>query len=172
MKNWKVLALLLLCSPALSACGNSNDATTIYVLTPPQKATRFTEDLAVLAKRHGLSPDLGRAKDDKGHTLYVIEADGSWLHMWGQNVPLDRYANPATCGHYSEGHPDPGQYVITIDHNLGRIGLNQILAMLAPDGPRTLGLEIGKELKAFGYTVRSSPVECSPLSKIQASRDR
>lgn len=171
MKNWRALALLLLCIPALAACGNSKDVATIYVLTPPQEASRLTEELAVITRRHGLNPNLGHATDDKGHTLHVIEASGHWLYLWGQNMPLSGSEDPILCGHYSEGHPDPGQYIVTVDHGLVRIGLNHVLAVVAPGKPRALMSEISKELSADGYTVRSRPVLCSPLSKIQASRD-
>lgn len=86
-------------------------------------------------------------------------------------MPLDPYVNLTRCGHYTEGHPDPGQYIVMIDHDLGRFGLNHALAMIAPGGPHTLMSEISGELKAAGYDVRQSPVECSPLSKGQADAE-
>jgi hypothetical protein len=172
MKNWKAFAFLLLSSLALTACGNSKDAATIYVLAPPQKASRFTQDLAVIAKRHELDPNLGQSTDDKGFTYRVIEANGSWLHLWGTNIPLSGNESPGVCGHYAGSHPDPGQYIVTVDHGLVRIGFNHILALIASGRPHELSSEIGKELSADGYTVRTSPVLCSPLSKIRALRDR
>lgn len=168
MKSWKPLVFLFLCTPALVSCGNSKDAVTIYVLTPPQKAALFTQDLAVIAKRHGLDPNLGQSTGDKNLKYRVIEADGRWLWLWGTNVPLDKYASPILCGHYAQGHPDPGQYIVTIDHGLVRIGLNHVLAVIASGRPRALMSEVSKDLKASGYTVRSSPAVCSPLSKIGA----
>ena len=122
MKNWKAFVFLLLSGVALAACGNSKDAATIYVLTPPRKAFRFTQDLAVIAKRHGLDPNLGQSTDDKGFTYRVIEANGRWLHLWGTNMPLSGNESPGVCGHYTGSHPDPGQYIVTVDHGLVRSG--------------------------------------------------
>jgi hypothetical protein len=128
-------------------------------------ATRLTQDLAVIAKRHGLNPSLSHATDDKGRTLHVVEASSLPLHLWGQNLPLSGAENPALCGHFTEGHPDPGQYIVTVDHGLVLIGLNHALAVIAPGRPRALMSEIGNELSADGYVVRLAPAECSPLSR-------
>jgi hypothetical protein len=155
----------------LMSCGNSKDAATIYVLTPSQKASHFTQDLAAIARRHGLSADFGRSPGKSGHVYWVVQASGRWLWLWGTNVPLDPFLDPTRCGHYTEGHSDPGQYIVMVDHGLGRLGLNHVLAMIAPGGPHTLMSEISVELKASGYDVRQSPVECSPLSKEQADAE-
>jgi hypothetical protein len=168
MKKCAALAFVLICAPVLASCGNSKDAATIYVITPAQKASRFTRDLATIADRHGLSSDLGKSTGSGTQVYHVIQSDGRWLWLWGTNVPIDPYADPTLCGHYAEGHPDPGQYVVTIDHGLGRIGLNRMLTMIAPGEPGALMLEISKELKAEGYDVRQKPMVCSPLSKEQA----
>ena len=170
MKNRNAFVSLLLCTFLLAACGNSKDAATIYVLAPPQKAVRFTEDLAAISKRHGLNPNLGSSTDDKGFTFRVIEANGRWMRLWSTNMPLSGQENPALCGHYAEGHPDPGQYIVTVDHGLVRIGLNYVLAMIAKGRPYALISEISRELKASGYTVRSRPAECSSLSKEESKR--
>jgi hypothetical protein len=165
MENWKAIAFLLLCGPVLASCGNSKDAATIYVLAPPQRASQFTQDLAIIAKRHGLNPNLGQATDDRGHILRVIEAQGRGVRLWAQNMPLSGQENPTLCGSYTEGHPDPGQYIVTIDHVLPVIAIKQVLPTIAEDEPRELILEISNELRASSYDVRSSPVVCSSLSK-------
>ena len=167
MKNWKAFVFFLLCGPILTACGDSKDAATIYVLVPPRNAPRFTRDLAVIAKHHGLKPDLGRSVG-RSHVYWVVEADGHWLHLWSTNVPLSGYENPSLCGHYAEGHPDPGQYYVTVDHGLVKLGLNHVLAKMAPGTPHALMVEISKDLTASGYVVRKTPALCSPLSKTQA----
>jgi hypothetical protein len=166
MSKWK-LAAPLLCGLALTACGNSEDAATVYVLIPLSKAapaetagtSGFTQDLAAISKRHGLAPNPGKSVDDKGHAFYVLEAKGNSVRLWSTNMPLSGQENPALCGRHSEPHADPGQYTITIDHSLPLIGKTQ---------PRKLISEISKELKTAGYEVRPSPVECSPLSKSDA----
>ena len=168
MQVLRPIAVVLLCGPALAACGNSKDAETIYVLTPPQKASRFTQDLAAIVSRHGLSPNLGRSTDDRGHTYWVIEADGRWTHVWGTNMPLSGHEDPAICGRYPEGHADPGQYIVTIDHGLVYAGLNHLLARISPGGPRAVASEISNEIRTAGYTVRKIPLLCSPLSKTEA----
>jgi len=74
-------------------------------------------------------------------------------------MPLSGQEDPALCGRYSEGHPDPGQYIVTIDH---------VLPLMETQRPRELISEISKELKMAGYDVRQSPIVCSPLSKGEA----
>lgn len=163
MPAMKRLALLGLIALVTASCGQSNDVATIHVITPPAKASQFTEDLATIAIRKGLSPNLGHSTDDRGHTSWIIEANGRWVRLWGTNVPLSGQENAAQCGRYDEGHPDPGQYVVTID---------RIVPMIARHTPRALILDISKELEASGYDVRSSPIVCSSLSKADsASRE-
>jgi hypothetical protein len=156
-----MLSLMLLSSIILASCGYSGDAATIYVLTPPDRASRFTEDLAAIAQRHGLAPNPGRATDDKGHEVYVLEAKNTWVRLWGENVPLSGREDPARCGEYDEPHSDPGQYVVTLDRRF---------PLIAKKEPRRLIDAIGNELKASGYDIRHSPEVCSSLSKVAPSR--
>jgi len=169
LNRWKFLVPLLPIAFALAACGNSKDAAIIYVLTPPQKASLFTQDLAAIAKRHRLAPDLGNSvPDDHGRKYFVVEASGRWLRLWSQNEPLSPDENSELCGRATEPRPDPGQYVVTIDHRFAWLGLNQVFTAFSTEQPRSLSLEISKELRISGYTVRSSPLLCSPLAKAAA----
>ena len=139
------------------------------MLAPLNKAATFTNDLATIAKQHGLSPNLGHSTDDKGHIYYVLEANGNWMRIWSTNMPLSGNENPVVCGHYTQSHPDPGQYVITIDHGLGWLGLNHVLGMISSSKPKELMSEVSGELRASGYSVKSDPAMCSSLSKLQSA---
>ena len=163
MRKW--LGLFALSVLLLEGCGNSKDAITVYILCPPNKADRFTKDLGTVVEQHGLKPNLGQSTDDNGHTLYVIEADSILLHLWGQNMPLSGREDPDQCGPNAEARPDPGQYIVTIDHGLVKVGLNHLLALITNDGPRELASEVTRGLQASGYDVRTKPVLCSPLLK-------
>ena len=156
MKNLAASVFAFFCIVPLMSCGSSRDAAIIYVITPPQKASRFSDDLAKIARRHHLTPNLGQATDDRGLTNHVLKAEGTWVTLWSENQFLSGHENAAQCGVYSEPHPDPGQYFISIDHRL---------PLIARNVPRELISEIGNELKASGYDVRKSPILCSPLSK-------
>lgn len=169
MRIWKFLALVFFCAPALAACGNGKDAATIYVLTPPQKAARFTEYLAAVSRRHGLSPNLGQSTDDKGYTFHVLEAKGRGMRLWATNMPLSGGEDVLKCGKYSEGHPDPGQYAVTINYSFRWLGLNSAFGRMPKDGAKVLMSEVNADLEKDGYDVRQKPIECSPLSKARSS---
>jgi hypothetical protein len=155
-----MLSFLVPAALALVGCGDDSAAPTIYVLTPPAKADIFTQDLGVIVKRYGLEPNPGHATDDKGHTLWVLEARGKGVRLWSQNEPMSGDEDPAICGKYTEGHPDPGQYVISI---------NKVFAWGAHDPPSLLLSKISKDLTRMGYDVRTHAVDCSPVSKLRAS---
>jgi hypothetical protein len=161
MKRIVVMVMAALLGCVLAACGYSPHVTEIYVITPPQKASEFIKDLAAVMQRHGFVPNPGQATDDKGHTLYVLEAKSRWLRLWGENLPLSGLESAAECGEYNEGHPDPGQYVVSLDRRF---------PMIAEDEPRRLLPLIGNELRALGYEVRQEPVVCSSLSKMASTR--
>ena len=135
--------------------GYTETTATIYVLAP-QEGVRFSDDLAVIVKRHGLTPNPGHRTDDHGRTFWVVEANGHWMRLWSTNIPLSGLESVALCGRYAEGGPDPGQYIVTITPEIPFIANDKIHPLLE---------EIGKELKAAGYEVRQTPVECSPLAK-------
>lgn len=161
MKQIVAIVMIALLAFAFAACGYSRHVAKMYVITPPEKASEFTKDLAIVGQRHGLAPNPGQATDDKGHTLYVLEAKSRWLRLWSQNLSLSGLENAAECGEYSEGHPDPGQYVIWLDRRF---------PMIAEDEPHRLLTLIGDELRAYGYEVRQEPMVCSSLSKIASTQ--
>lgn len=159
MKKRLSHAFCLFCLLAVAACGQSEDAATIYVLTPPSKASLLTKDLGAISERQGLIPNLGQSIHSGGQTYWVIDARGRWVKLWGMNVPLSGHEDPSLCGKYSHGHPDPGQYIVMIDH---------VVPLVARETPRELIAEVGRELSAMGYRVQARPVLCSPLSKAQS----
>jgi hypothetical protein len=127
-----------------------------YVVVPATKSPAlFTRDLASLAKRHGMKPHLGQATDTQGRTLYVLEANGKGMKLWGQNQPLDRLLSDhrrSVCGDHTL---DPGQYSI-------------MFIPMSPLTPRReatqLASRLKEELSAIGYEVRSEPLECSSFA--------
>lgn len=87
---------------------------TMYVLVTPQTASTFVDNLASVARRHGLTPSVGRATDDKRHTLHVLEAKGRRMRLWSQNMPLSGHEDVAMCGRHGEAYPDPGQFIVVV----------------------------------------------------------
>lgn len=172
MKALKRVAPLGLCAITLSGCGYSEDVATIYVLTPLEKSTEFTEastrftsELGDIAKQHGLSPSLGRSPGTFGHVYYVIEANGEWLRLWGQNMPISGYESAELCGDDRKTRSDPGQYVVTLDHSLLASMFRSLMPKSAKQNPNRVLEDISKDLVQAGYDVRAEPVECSPLAK-------
>ncbi len=108
-----------------------------------------------MAKQHGLTPRLGHATDDKGHTLNVVEAKGRWIRLWAQNVPLSGSENPAVCGSSGEAHADPGQYYVTVA---------PILPLMPNSDARELASQLSHELSALGYEMRSKAALCSAVT--------
>lgn len=160
MKRSNAIAWMSICSLLLSGCGYSEDVSTIYVLTPASKTSQFSEDLGKIAARHGLELNFGRAVSNQVPTSYVLEATGEFLRLWSTNMPLD----PSACGHHEY---DPGQYVVTLDHNLMTGRLIRILPEEWRKKPHELLSAMGKELKQVGYDVRLEAVKCSPALQEQ-----
>lgn len=159
MRNSLSLPISILCLAALCSCVGGKQ-TAMYALIPSSKvAARFNQDLALLAKRHGLKPRLGRATDDQGHTLYVLEANGRSMRLWSQNVDLSGHEDPTQCGSYIEVHPDPGQYIVYIEPTLPFMNNADALDVAS---------QIRQELSSLGYEMRSEQVLCSSLSKSAA----
>jgi hypothetical protein len=94
----------------------------MYAVATSESAGHYIRDVASLVRRHGLTPNIGSTTDDKGHTLRVLEAKGRWLRLWSQNMPLSGNEDPAACGKPAEAHPDPGQFIISIDPALPLVG--------------------------------------------------
>ena len=141
----------------IGACQRDDEQASMYAVVPSSKsASRFDQDLASLAKRHGLTPKLGQATDDKGHTLHVLEARGRGMRLWAENAPLSGAESPTTCGRYVEAHPDPGQYYVTA---------GPILPFMPASGARELATQLRHELSVLGYEVRSDAALCSSLSR-------
>lgn len=102
-----------------------------------------------------MNPQLGQSTDDRGRTLYVLEARGHGIKLWGQNQPLDPPLNsssPSACGDYGL---DPGQYTIMF----------MPTSLFAPsDGTTQLASKLREELSVLGYEVMSQPIECSSFA--------
>lgn len=153
-----IAAFLFYAGPELFV--SNEGATEIYVIPHQQKAERFTEELAGLAKRYGMTPHLSQSPETDGLTNHIIEASGYRLNLWSMNMPLDTRENPNECGRYSEFvHSDPGQYIVRV---------SRILPLGTKVAVQELISKISAGLKAEGYEVRSKPVACSPLSKLRA----
>ena len=124
----------------------------IYVIVAPQKSAQFNEALETISKKHGLSPRVGQATDDRGRTIRVIEANGRLVRLWSQNVPRSGRENTAFCGSQPEPYPDPSQYMVTVRPIFPFFfGGTTAVAVLAA---------ISKDLRQAGYDVQSKPSEC------------
>lgn len=155
MRSSIAFLMSTLCLAVLNSCTGSRQVTMYAVIPSSKAAARFNQDLALLAKRHGLIPRIGRATDDRGHSLYVLEANGRWMRLWSQNVELSGHENPTQCGRYIEAHPDPGQYIVYIEPTL---------PFMNNTGVAEVASQLGRELSVLGYETQAEPVLCSPLS--------
>ena len=161
MKRHATLCLSLLLSLSASACGSIWDvpgeiAGKVYVIVPEEKSSSFTVYLASVVQKHGMNPNLGQATDDKGHRLYVLDATSPSVRLTSQNVPLSGHEDPEQCGIYSEPHPDPGQYFISVAPSNQRTD---------PRDSRDLLAKIVEYLEADGYDIRRQAIICSEQSR-------
>lgn len=157
---------LILCFCAcVSACSAKTDvpgkdvpgkvAGEIYVLVSPEKSARFTTDLASVVQNHGLRPNNGQATDDRGHTLFVLDATGPAVRLRSENVLLSGHEDPKRCGVYDEAHPDPGQFFVSVSPAAEDGDPRAALALLE---------KLSADLSGLAYDVRRKPVECSEQS--------
>lgn len=155
MKRFRILCTALAVS--VGACNSSSPtvpsvASTVYVLALPPKAASFATVLASVVSKHGMSPNVGRATDDNGEILTVLDAESDGLRLRSENVLLDGHEDQTQCGVHVEPHPDPGQYFISISSDSGAAARQHARALL---------LQVGEDLKAAGYDVRTTPIICS-----------
>jgi len=148
-------ATLLLLSSLMTSCGLQGAQVSMYVLATSATAASFMGDLASLARRHGLNPSIGRATDDKGHTLHAFEAKGRGMRVWSQNMPLSGSEDAAMCGRHTEAYPDPGQFIIIVGPRLPFRG----------GASMELAAQLRQELAQLGYEVLEKPATCSSLAK-------
>ncbi len=146
--------ILVLSGFFLTSCEINKNRMDFYVVLSSSNVSRFTQDLASLATKYGLTPKLGQATDDQGHTLHVVEAKDRWMRLWSQNLPLSGHENPDLCGKYTEAHPDAGQYIVTVTSRFPFVSETRI---------RTLTAQLKNELSEIGYDVREGSIICSPL---------
>jgi hypothetical protein len=132
-----------------------------YVLASPSKAAAFNDDVGAIIGKYGFSQNPGKTVYDSGLAYYVMNGTGHSLWFWSTNLPLSGQEDRSVCGHYSEAHPDPGQFELSISR-------------IWPFGTKALQREllakISSDLKAARYEIRTRPVLCSPASKMMAPR--
>jgi hypothetical protein len=148
----------------MTGCGSRSSvpgpvAGEVYVVLPAEKAAPFITYLASLVRKYRMNPNPGQATDDKGYSVYVLDATSQSVRLWSENVPLSGHEDPKLCGVYTEAHSDPGQYFIAVSPST---------QMADPRDSRELLARIVKDLKIDGYDVRLKPVICSPLSKMES----
>ena len=164
MKKKVAFCLALLICFSVTGCG-SNSAipgsivAKVYVIVPAEKnASQFTTYLASVVKRHGMTPSVGKATDDKGYSIYVLDATSPSVRLRSENVLLSGQEEPKLCGLYTEPHSDPGQYFVSV---------SQSSQMTDSRASREMLANIVKDLKVDGYNVQSQYVICSPRSKVE-----
>jgi hypothetical protein len=150
-------AFILYAGPVMFV--SNKDATTVYILTPEAKSDKFTDDLGSIVRRQGFSESSGKSTDDRQQTYYVMNGSGHWLWLWSTNMPLSANDAPDICGKYTEGHPDPGQYILT---------LSPFFPFRTKTEAQEYMSKITRGLQVIGYEVRAKPAICSPLSKLRA----
>lgn len=151
---YPIIALICLC--LLVSCNQSKGQVEFYVLIAPEKVDRYLSDLASIAQKNDLSADSGRATDDRGNVMHVLEAKGQGIRLWSQNLPLSGKEDPSQCGYYSEPHPDPGQFIISVGARHPFVATKLVTQ---------LATRIEKRLMEFDYDVRATPAVCSAYSR-------
>lgn len=164
MKRYPKTMLSLLIGLSLTACGSGSNvpgpiAGEIFVIVPAEKASSFTIYLSSLTTKYEMTANLGQATDDKGYSLFVLDATSPSVRLSSQNVLLSGHEDSNLCGAYAEPHSDPGQYLVSVSPSTQTTD---------PRQSRELLIRIAKDLKVDGYDVRSEPLTCSPLSKIES----
>jgi hypothetical protein len=164
VKRYVKITLSFLSCLWVIACGSESNvpgpiAGEVYVIVPAGKAPFFTTYLGSLVAKYGMVPNLGGATDDKGYSLYVLDATSPSVRLRSENVLLDGNEESKLCGVYTEPHSDPGQYFISVSPNTQKSDSRE---------SRELLTKIVKDLKIDGYDVRPKPMICSPLSKIES----
>jgi hypothetical protein len=145
-----IVLTITLCGTVLASCNAPAESATIYALTTSStNPAHFAQDLEALVTTRGLRPHRGQATDDKGRTLYVLEAKGHGMRLWSQNLPLDSGDTKSPCG---DRELDPGQYIITVSPTLPFVHKGETAELAS---------QVGRELARLGYGVRSQPVPCS-----------
>lgn len=127
-----------------------------YVMVPNGQASSFTSTLASLLEKYEMTSKLGKSTDDKGNSVFVLDADGPGVRLRSENVLLSGHESAEMCGVYTEPHSDPGQYFISISTDATTAEMREGREMLA---------RIAKDLKVSGFDVRWKPETCSPESK-------
>ena len=166
MNKKMAVPLSLLACLWVTACGQNSDypgaiVDEVYVIVSTEQSSVFTTYLSSVVRNHGMFPNLGQATDDKGHSLFVLDATSPSVRLRSENVPLSGHEDPTKCGVYNEPHRDPGQYFISVSPRT---------QMADPRDSRVLLAKIVKDLKANGYDVRPKAIICSPQSKIESKR--
>lgn len=157
MKRFLRYAAIVLGGLMLFACNGAPDDSArpmkkIYVIASDDLSSSFTADLASVVTKYGLSPNVGRAVDDRGMTLHVLDAKGADIRLRSENVLLSGQGDTGKCGVHREPYPDPGQYFISVsfvDDTSGNGRAEKLLRSLSHD------------LQARGYQVRSDAMVCS-----------
>lgn len=142
-----------------TACVPGSIAGKVYVIVPPEKAPSFTANLASVVRERGLAPQVGEAIDEKGYSIQVLDATGQSVRLRSENMLLSGAEDSKLCGVYSEPHPDPGQYVISVSPST---------QTASPRASQELLAKIVNDLRGAGYDVRSEPLACSPQSKAES----
>ena len=99
------LAALALVS---DSCSNDSDHSEFYVLIKPAQTSRFTATLESLAREERLEAWTTQATDDRGRTLYVVQAKGRFVTLWAQNMPINALED-SRCAAMGDAEIDPGQ---------------------------------------------------------------
>jgi hypothetical protein len=132
---------------------NASPQHTFYAETSAAKAAQFPSDLARLLSSQGVLTSSGKATDNRGKTLFVIEAKHGAVRLWAQNMPLGP-SNPA-CGNEEI---DSRQYIVTVSPRF----------ILLPDTEATqLASTLSRDLTKLGYQIRQSPLDCGLIADIR-----
>ena len=155
--KWSLLSIeILFAAISLTGCDAESNPNTLYAVVKPEQAESLFSYVEALASENGLPLNPGRASDDRGNTLRVLEAKNWRVRLWMQNVPLSGHEDREICGVHAEPHPDPGQYVVTV---------SSATPLFGQQPAANLFTMLTTKLKARGFTILTEPKVCSAFSK-------
>jgi hypothetical protein len=88
---------------------------TFYVTGDNTKDSSTAKNVFTSMSFAGLSPNIGRAVDDRGNTLYAIAGENFFMRAWVQNVPL---SGQEKCGNNNDPRPQSGHFIVTVERRL------------------------------------------------------
>ena len=135
--------------------GPDDPNTSMYVQVPRKEITgTFNDTLSTILRKQGFQPSSNSitSPDDSRNPTYVLQAQGAFIRVWSQTLPLSR-DEAVNCGYTlsneSFGANDQRQYLVAVTS----------IPFFSGRAQNTV-TELRDELLRDGYGVSSKPLPC------------